>query len=238
MLAKRNAPVILTTLGSVGVVATSVLTAKATINAAHELFLRERMEDRSFTSKEVFKMSWRFYIPTAISAAATIACIVGTHGIHTRRTAALVSLYSFTDAAFREYKDRIVEELGASKEQRISDDLLQERIDKVPVSSAEVHISGRGEVLFYDEMSGRYFKSDVESVRKAVNDINQFVINHGPACLNDLYSNIGLASTILGDEVGWNTDRLLEMDFLGMITDEGNPCIALQYRVTTNYSRY
>ena len=235
---RKNGPTILTALGSLGVIATAVLSTKATIEASHRVYVAEQIEDRSFTKKEVIKMTWPLYIPTALMSAASIACIIGTHGIHARKQAALIGLYTMSEAAFREYRERIVDEIGESKERKMSEEAFERQMAKKPVTSSEVHVTGRGEALFFDEMSGRYFQSDMESVRKAVNDVNEFVINHGPVALNELYSKIGLTYTTLGDEVGWNSDRLLEVEFVGMIADDQRPCIALRYRVNPTYCKY
>jgi hypothetical protein len=77
----------------------------------------------------------------------------------------------------------------------------------------------------------RYFTSDMESLRKAVNDFNAKVINDTYASLSEFYWLIGLDSTSESDNIGWSTDKLLEVDFTGVLDKNGQPGIALDFRV-------
>ncbi len=100
-----------------------------------------------------------------------------------------------------------------------------------PVDKQQVIITGGGEVLCYDLYTGRYFQSSMETLKKAQNDLNYTVLNHQYASLTDFYSLIGLSSTKSSDDVGWNADKLLELRFSATISDDGRPCITLDFVV-------
>jgi len=50
--------------------------------------------------------------------------------------------------------------------------------------------------------------------------------------LNEFYGELGLDPIPLGESIGWNVDRLLEIDISGQIESEtGEPCIVLNYPI-------
>lgn len=226
----RNAPTILTVSGVVGVVTTALLTGRATVDALEAIRRAENEEQRKLNRTERFKLCWTFYIPPALSAVSATVSIIGANTSMGRRNAALLSLYGAADTALTEYKSKVVEVLGKERADKIQDEIAQDRVRRTPGS--EVLLLGTGESLFYDNMSGRYFKGDVESLRGFQNDINSEVINQMYVFLNQFYEKIGLNHISLGDEVGWNNDRMLELEFSAILTEENKPCIAIDYRVT------
>jgi hypothetical protein len=225
-----NSPAILTATAVAGVVTTAFLTGKASIKAAEELRYQELQNETSYKGfpKEQFQFVWKLYIPAVLSGASTIACIVAANQIGSRRNAALLSAYSLTDTAFREYKEKVFEQLGAGKEQKVRDEIAQDRVTKDP-PKPEIMIVGKGDVLCMELMSGRYFKSNMEAIRKAQNDLNQMVLNDMYASHNDFLNLIGLESNGYGEEVGWNIDNLIDVQFSAVLTPEGEPCIAIGY---------
>ena len=92
-------------------------------------------------------------------------------------------------------------------------------------------MAGEGSVLCYEAYTGRYFLCDMETLRKAQNDINHQVLNDSYASLSDLYDLIGLPHNTNSDEVGWNSDKLLELQFSAVISEGGRPCISVDFAV-------
>lgn len=216
-----NSPGILTGLAVAGTVTTAVLTGKASYEARYEI---EGIRD----TKEKLQKVWRLYIPAAVSGTATITCIIAANHIGTRRTAAIAAAFKLSEQLTEEYKERVVKTLGAQKEEKMRSELAQERM--IRTGGAETIIISGSEVLFYDEMSGRFFKSEMEKIRKAANDVNYKVNNYYCASLSDFYDLIGLGKTSFSDEVGWNTDELLEVKFAATILpDDGRPAIAMSF---------
>jgi hypothetical protein len=229
-----NSPTILTTIGVTGTVVTAFLTGKASIKA-YKIVEFETAEhlikdpDFEFDDKTKIKLVWKEFIPPVAVGTLTIACIIGANRIGSRRTAALAAAYSLTEKAFEEYKDKVQEHIGANREQRVRDDIAQDRVNANPVTSREVIVTGAGEVLCYDSITGRYFTSTVEKIRSAQNDINHDIIHDLYATLSEFYSKIGLPSTPYSTEMGWNADELLDIKFSTVLSDDGRPCISLDY---------
>jgi len=261
----KNSPVILTGLAVTGVVTTVILGVRATPKAMSliddELYSQYEksgmMEDVSFpewlgldtktyTFKdrtnmlkkgEVIKLTWKCYIPTAAVGLVTIACIIGAHNIHLRRNAALASLYSLTESAFKEYQSKVVETIGKNKELKVRDDVTADKIKQNPVGEAEVIITGKGEMLCYDAMSGRYFKSDIEKIRRAQNKLNRDMMTEMFMSLNEFYDELGLAHIRLGEESGWHIDRgMIDITFSAQLTEHEEPCIVLNYEVVPRFA--
>ena len=80
-------------------------------------------------------------------------------------------------------------------------------MEKHPVQNSEVLVTGKGETLCYDSLSGRYFKSDIEKIKKAINDVNRRMLNENSVALNEYYVEIGLAAVGIGESVGWDIDK-------------------------------
>jgi hypothetical protein len=231
-------------LAVAGLVSTVVLAVKATPKAME--LIDDEMQERAyiqetegdttpFTTMDYVKTTWKCYIPAAVMGSVTIACFVGANSINLKRNAALASLYSLSETALKEYQSKVVETIGEKKEQKIRDEVAAERIEKDPKSNKEVIITGKGDVLCYDVISGRYFKSDIERIRRLQNEFNQTLISQMWISLNDVYYELGLKGIKIGDDMGWNSDSLIEFDFSSQLADDGTPCIVVDYSVGPRY---
>ena len=221
-LLKDNSPTILTGLGVSGTVTTAYLTGKASYEIGGWNY-----QFREKSKKDKFKEAWKLYIPAAASGVVTIACIVGAARASSKRTAAVYSLLSVSEKAFMEYKDKVVEQLGEKKEQAIRDEIAQDRINKNPPQG--MIMVGAGNVLCYESYSGRYFNSDMETLKKAQNEINAKMIRENDASLADFYYMIGLSPTQFSDRMGWTNSKMLELSFSTVMSEDNRPCIAFEY---------
>lgn len=224
-LFERNAPEILTALGISGVITTSYLSAKAGYETAH--LLDQEPDDLSLKDKA--KRTWRLYIPTGISGGVTIAAIVYASRSSGKRTTAALTAYSLTERAFSEYREKVVEQIGENKEQKIQDELRQQRVLDNP--SKEVTILG-GQVLCCELFTRRYFKADMEALRRAENEINAMVVNMYYVSLDDFYDLLGLGHTSVSHTLGWDSDKLMKLEFSTVLTEGGEPCLAFDYNYT------
>lgn len=230
-----NSPTILTTLAVTGTVATAYLAGKASFEAANIIALKEGTEgianERREQMKERIQLVWKLYIPAAGAGVMAVSCIIAANRIGSRRAAAMAAAYSVTEKAFETYKEKVVEKLGENKERAVRDEIAQDEVSRNPVNNREVLIAGGGEVLFFDKFSARYFESDMESVKGAQNQVNYMINNNFYASLTDFYHAIGLPSTGYSDEVGWNADKLMEIQFSTTMADNQRPCIVVDFRV-------
>lgn len=228
-----NSPLILTAIGVTGTITTALLASKASFKAARILddaeYWAEQNNQPPVDIREKVDRTWKLYIPAVSTGFLTVACIVASNRIGTRRAAAMAAAYSLSEKAFVEYKDKVAEKIGITKEQKVRDELAQDRVNANPVSSKEVIITGNGDVLCYDSITGRYFKSNMESLRKVENDINRTIMHDGYVTLHEFYISIGLPSTLYSSEVGWNNDSPFELQFSTTMSENNEPCLALEY---------
>jgi hypothetical protein len=223
---KSNAPEILTGLGITGVISTAVLAARAGNKAAAKL----SEQDPWMSNKEKAKIVWPLYIPTGISGVVTIGCIIGSGRASGKQTAAAVTAYSLTERAFSEYKEKVVEQIGKGKEQKVRDEIAQDRVRANP-PSAEVIIV-EGEVLCCELFTKRYFASTMERLQQAKNEINHRINNNMYVYLEEFYDLIDLPYTSNSGNLGWDSDKLMELEFSTVLSENNRPCLAFDYNYT------
>jgi hypothetical protein len=234
----NNSPTILSGIAVAGVVGTVALAIKATPKAMADIRQAQlddaRLYDQDFKLNTIshidrVKIAWKLYLPAGITGIATIACIIGANQIGARRNAALLGAYTLADTAFREYKDEVVKQIGVVKEQKVSDEIIKRHIDEQPPKDAQVIITGGGDQLCYESLTGRYFKSDVETIRRSANEINASIFKDLYASLNEFWGLLGLDSTTIGDELGFNIEHPVELVFTSHLAADGRPCLAMGY---------
>jgi hypothetical protein len=230
-----NGPAVLTSVAVAGTVATAYLTGRATFKAAEILgdeaekrILHEREELRVFPTKDKIKLVWTQYLPPAGMAVTTIGCIVFANRISAKRLAAVAAAYSLSEKRFTEYKDKIEEKLGIQKEKAARDELAQDRVTAKPPTGQQIMVEG-DEVICFENWTGRYFKSDMETLKKAQNDVNYQILGDGYATMADFYDKVGLESTKMANEMGWNLEHPMDLYFGTTLTDNGRPCIVVEY---------
>lgn len=236
----KHTPELLTGFGIAGMVTSTVLAVKATPKALrlieHEKEVREVEE---LTPVETVKAAWKCYIPAAVTGVASIACLIGANRVSSKRHALLATAYKLTESAFADYREKVVETVGEKKEQAVRDRVHKERVEKNPPSQNEVIITKSGDTLCCDYESGRYFKSDIDKIHRAVNMLNKQLLVDDYVSLNDFYDLLDLEGTDLGARMGWKiTDvgkSLIEINIGSCLTPDGVPCIAIDFKVPPKY---
>lgn len=245
--ARKYSPEILTGIGIAGMLSTTVFAVRATPKAL--MLIEEKKREKKFageqpelTKIEVIKTVWKPYIPAAVTGAASVACLVGASSVNARRNAALAAAYALSETTLADYKEKVVATIGEKKAQEVKDAIAKDKIDNDPVSRKEVVITDKGETLFYESLSGRYFKSDYESVRSAVNTLNEQLLLDECVTLNEFYDAIGLDSIEpLGEQLKWrvrpdSSDKgLIQIDFSSQLTDDMTPCAVIGFSNPPKY---
>lgn len=228
----KKSPLILTAMAIGGVGLIVVSTRTATIRALeieNEYTGTYGIESDELEPKVRFQLTWKCYIPVIFTAGATVACIIFAQSINSKRQAALAGLYSISEASLKKYKEKVKEAVGENKSKKIEDDIAKDTIEEHPVDVNDIIKTGKGNYLFYDAMSGRYFRSDIETIRRIENDINHELISEMWVSLNEVYGKMGLKPIELGENVGWNVDHMIEFQFSSQIAKNGEPCIVIDY---------
>ena len=245
----KNSPTILTVMGSAGLVGTVVHAVTATPKAI--MLLDERLNDTHDTwhtqdiilaTKEdlnawqVVQTCWKPFVPTLIIGGASIACIVGANSINLKRQAALVGMYTMANKNLEEYEKKVREILGDKNADKVRDVLNQDAV--AGMKEGDIIHTRLGETLFYEPLSGRYFKQDIERVKRAETEIKNQLLHSPIVTLNDYFQEIGLPPIAIGEEIGWCMDEigdLIRMNMDTTITSEGQPCIVLKWDTRPSY---
>lgn len=230
----QHSPEILTGIGIAGMITTTVLAVKATPKAVRliedykEAVLRDHERIKPI---DAVRVAWKPYIPAAISGTVSIACLIGANSVHARRNAALATAYRLSETALIEYRDKVVETIGEKKEREVRDKVSKKRIEDRPIQHNEVFITGKGDTLCYDYLRDKYFKTNIDLIKKAENNLNKRMIHDivGSASLNDFYIELGLDPIGLGDDLGWNTEHLIDINLGAMKTPDDQPCIVIDH---------
>ena len=230
---KKHSPEILSGLGVAGVITTTIMAVKATPNALKLIDeYKENNDKDDIKIFETIKVAGVCYIPTTIIGVVSISCIMGASTISFKRNAALATAYKLSEAALKEYSDKVVEVIGEKKEKTIRDAVFQDEINKHPVKNKEIYITNKGETLCYDGISGRVFKGNIDQIRKSVNELNREMRNEMFISLSEFYDEIGLRHTDISDYIGWNIDTTgyIDIDTSAILTEDEKPCIYISYR--------
>ena len=241
---KKHSPEILTGVGIVGMGTAIVFAVRATPKALQliELEKEERGVDK-LKPMETVKATWKCYIPTAVMAATSTVCLIGASSANLRRNAALATAYALSESTLKDYQKKVVENIGEKKEQAVRDAIAKDKIDRTPLRKESVVITGRGNTLCFDSISGRYFESDIDKIKKSVNDLNLSMLNNDYISLNEFYYELGLEGIAIGDDLGWNVSRgYIKLDFSSQLAHEGvpgvaegTPCLVIDYELAPRY---
>ena len=184
---KRHSPEILTGMGIAGMLTTVVMAVKVTPKAMALIDEKKKeLEEDDLVPIEVVKTVWTCYIPAALTSTLSIACLIGASSANLRRNAALATAYSISESALKEYQEKVIEMIGQKKEAAIHDSIAKDQLDKHPMVTSEVIVTGKGNTYCFDVLSGRYFYFDIDDLKKIVNELNRRMLDEMYVSVNDL----------------------------------------------------
>lgn len=237
----KHRPAILMGFGISGLFVTAGLAVWGTTKAIPAIE-EERCEQDvdKLTVLDITKACWKFYIPAAVTAAVSTACLVGSHTESNRRATALAAAYQISETALNEYKDAVIETIGEKKEKAVREKMAEKSLEKNPVDESFVVNTGNGNTLCHDAVFGSYFRSSHAAVERAFVAINRKIVSGEMyASLNDLYDELNIPHIDIGDLIGWNLDDgeiTLDHDYGGSHT--GEPILVIRYNVNPKYDFY
>ena len=245
----KNSPAILTGIAVVGLVTTAVLAWKAAPKAQKIVEEhKERVdrlggdiseEEKREETVEVIKEMAPVVAPPIVMGAVTAACIIGSNRISTKRIAALSAAYTLAEKGFSEYQDKVQDLIGEKKEKKVTEAIAEDHLANHPVTTSNVINTGRGNVLFYDDASDRYFMSSIDAVSRAIKTISDRQELEEWIDLNELYFELDLNATTSGDILGFKrSDGKIDIGDISKIADDGTPCRVLKFDLSPDPYMY
>ena len=226
----KNSPGILTGMAVGGVPTVAVFSFKAGMKVKEKLIEKEVSDENT---KEAAKLSLPYLIVPAGVTIATMGCIIAAATVTARRQAAVASLYALSEQTLKDVEEKYIAQNSEKKLDKLHDEINADRVAKNPPNEEQIIITGSGDNLCYDALSGRYFKTDIERVRRIQNTINE-KINAGEfISVNDYSDLLGLPDTELGWDLGWSMNGTGQMDirFTSCLTENGTPALVLEHKV-------
>ena len=197
---KRNSSTILTCVGAIGVVATTVMAVKATPKAQAVIEAKKEEKGEDLTRLETIAAVAPAYAPSAITGVATIGCIFASNVLNKRQQASLMSAYALIDRSYKDYKKKVDELYGEEAGEQVREEIAKDKYEEANIKKIE-----DGKELFYDFYSGRYFESTMADVVEAEYKLNQTFIARDYAYLNEFYELLGIEEIDSGYALGWST---------------------------------
>ena len=229
--ARKNSTKLLTGMALFGLGTSVSLAIKDTPKAqlAVDRLKDELPEGQKPTKTDILKAALPAYGRTIVSTLVTAGCIIGGEFINEKQKAQLIALCTASEIALGKLENKTRDIFGAEGVEDIQAAIAKDDIAANPVSKSNVIITGHGDSLIYDSWSGRYFVSDIEYVRRAVNGLNAEVIQEMWASVNDFYDFLNIPDIEAGSECGWNVDHRLDVVFSTQMADDGRPCLVIEY---------
>lgn len=229
---KRNSATILTCVGAVGVVATTVTAVKATPKALRLMEQATEEKGEELTKLEKVKVAGPAYIPSVVLGTATLACIFGANMFNKKQQASLMSAYALLDSSYKDYRKKVDELYGEEAGQQVRAGIAKDKYE-----DEEPHQLEEGKLLYYDFYSGRYFEATPSEVKNAEYNLNRSLALDDCAYLNEWYTFLGLETLEHGLDFGWctwaNSDMYWQtwVDFSHekTIMDDGLECIIISF---------
>lgn len=250
---KNASPEILMGVGIASILAGTVLACRATFLKADmvldkysgkmylikqakekypETYLKkDELKDKVTTYSETAIDFTKLYFPSAILMAGGVVCLLGSHGIMKQRNTAIAAAYAVVDKALKNYRGRVVDELGKEKDnhfmygthyETVTEEIIGEDGKKKKVKK-EIQISNGDhsnpsmysryfEKQEWDLENGSYTGSSQWSPTPTYNAsqlvlksmvFNDQLNSRGYLFLNDVYDELGFPRTKAGQVVGW-----------------------------------
>ena len=133
----KYSPGILTGIGITGMIGATFMAVKATPKALYLIEAKkEESEVEELTPVETIKTCWKCYIPATLTTVVSAACLIGASTVSAKRNAALATAYSISEAALREYQEKVVEVVGEKKEKVVRDAVAKDQTERDPVTKS------------------------------------------------------------------------------------------------------
>ena len=241
---KKYAPEVMVIVGVVGVVASTVMACKATtkvsvvvddtkkqmdqIHEVAETHAEEYSEDdmKKDTVIVYTQTAVKFaklYGPAVILGTISIACILGSHHILSKRNAALAAAYATVDKGFKEYRCRVIERFGKELDKELRYNVKAKDFEETVVNEETgeetkvtntVNVADPNEysdyARFFDDGCTGWTKDSEQNLyflKCQQNYANECLQKKGYLFLNDVYEMLGIPKTKAGQIVGWIYDK-------------------------------
>lgn len=233
LVVKKNSPAIMFTAGTIGAVASTVLACKATLKFDQILTEAEvdkanmkqlNETDERYSDKDLERDLHLMRVQTAVKVGKlyapavglgllSLGLLTGSHITLTKRNTAITAAYAVLDRGFKEYRDRVVADVGEEKDREYRFGAQEKEIIEEGEQGHEVKtvskISDDPTKIYaklFDE-TNRHWSNHPNDNRNFILTVQSWMNNklnaNGHVFLNDVYDALGFERTTPGSVVGW-----------------------------------
>jgi len=230
LVVQKHAPTILFVSGTVGAVASTVLACKATLKLDAVLQESEKtlalidlhMDNPEYSDKDRQKDKITVKVKTGVDilklygpalgvGMVSIGALTGSHYIMSSRQTALMAAYAALDKGYKQYQERVREELGLEKEEQLRVGSIVTKAkdeDGKVIKVARRNPSGYSPyaALFDRDNSTEWVETpeyNILALRAKQNWLNELLKARGHVFLNEAYDLVGVPRRPEGQMVGW-----------------------------------
>ena len=204
-LAKEHATPISTGAVIIGMISAVILAVKAGKESAEDIEeAKEELETEELTLGEIIRVTWKRFLPIILILGLTISCLIVSTNKLMKRYAALSTAYALTESYMKDYIETTQKEVGVKKEQLIRDKIMEKQVREHPVAERGIIETGKGDVLFYDSITTRYFHSSMAAVKEAEKILNAIYQSEEELKIDEYTDALGLGRySVIGNYMGW-----------------------------------
>jgi len=247
LILSKKSPEILLGVGVVGIIAGTILACKATLKvekviketkntlenieeAKKAIKISEEVLDKELYSEKDYQRDLaityvktgvelaKLYMPAIAVTGVSIALIVGSHNILSKRNAAIAAAYKLIDAGFKQYRERVRNEYGEEADQKM-------RFGEKEITVIETNAKGKEKEVIkkvlgnkdiapysfvWSEQTATQYKRSYDTNHSLLRSFERFandILNtRGHIFLNEILDDLGLERTSVGAIVGWVKD--------------------------------
>lgn len=187
---KKNGNYILTALSVVGTAASIVLTAKITPKAVQRKEELKKQKGDNFTKKDAVISDVKSYAPVIAAGIGTVASIIGNTILSNRQQASLIGLYTFANASYGKYKDKINSALErAGLKDKIEEDIVRQDARDMGLTISD---DNPDTILVYDMFTMSYVETTMDELLTAERHVNNVVRKRGRCSVIDFYRQLDM----------------------------------------------
>lgn len=221
LIGQKNAPTMLFGVGVLGMVSSTILACRATMQLEQVTLATKRdvhaaadngdaKRAAMLYTKGVGKVA-KLYAPSILIGVASIGCLTKSHNMLNQRNLALTAAYTAVDRAFGEYRARVVDKYGEEEDRyfRYSTEeveLLDEKGKLQTVRRVNTDDMPSMYARFFDQYASGWSREpeyNLVFLRCQQQWANDLLLARGHLFLNEVYDNLGLERTTAGSVVGW-----------------------------------
>lgn len=203
--------------------------------------VRDRLEELGPDAKwyEKVKIAGPVYLPAIGMLVLSMGCIVGGCALGERKVAIMAGLYSASEASIRRLEEKIVKEIGPEKAKQLHDAAAEELAKANPPKKENIIETGNGDKLFFESMTGQWFRSSYEAVKNAQADFNLSLADEKSAWspdFNEWLDYLRIEHAKFGEYFMFNKESpLLLIISDGHKSEDGEQYYILEYTSSPGY---